>query len=108
MKKIVLLATSALILAGSLHARGGHGSYYYDGWNGWIAPFFIGSMLGYSVARQPVVYTTSPAVIYTNAPVGMVQESYTVQESEGPVYEERWVYFEDCKCERKVLINIQQ
>lgn len=108
MKKIVLLATSALILAGSLHARGGHGGYYYDGWNGWIAPFFIGSMLGYSVARQPVVYTTSPAVIYTNAPVGMVQESYTVQESEGPVYEERWVYFEDCKCERKVLINIQQ
>jgi hypothetical protein len=108
MKKIVLLATSALMLAGSLHARGGHGSYYYDGWNGWIAPFFIGSMLGYSVARQPVIYTTSPAVIYTNAPVGMVQESYTVQESEGPVYEERWVYFEDCKCERKVLINIQQ
>lgn len=107
MKKIVLVATSALILAGSLHARGGH-VRYYDGWNGWIAPFFIGSVLGYSVARQPVVYTSTPTVIYTNTPINMVEERYSVQEEESPMYEERWVYFEDCKCERKVLINIQQ
>jgi hypothetical protein len=107
MKKIVLLAASMLILAGSLHARGGH-VRYYDGWNGWIAPLFIGSILGYSVARQPVVYTTSPTVIYTNSPVGMVEDRYVVQDDEAPMYEERWVYFDDCKCERKVLINIQQ
>jgi hypothetical protein len=106
MKKIVLLATSTLILVGSLHARGGH-VRYYDGWNGWIAPLFIGSILGYSVARQPVVYTTSPTVIYTNSPVGMVENRYVVQDDEAPMYEERWVYFDDCKCERKVLVNIQ-
>lgn len=109
MKKIVLLATAALMLVGSLHARGGRGGYYYyDGWNGWLVPFFIGNMIGYSVARQPVVYTNQPTVIYTNTPPTMVEESYTVQENEAPIYEERWVYFDDCKCERKVLINIQQ
>ncbi len=109
MKKIVLLATASLLLAGSLHARGGRGGYYYyDGWNGWLVPFFIGNMIGYSVARQPVVYTTQPTVIYTNTPPTMVDDSYTIQENEAPIYEERWVYFDDCKCERKVLVNIQQ
>jgi len=106
MKKTFLLVTATLILAGSLHARGGY-VRYYDGWNGWIAPLFIGSVLGYSIARQPVVYSTTPTVIYTNAPMEMVEDNYIVQENRGPVYEERWVYFEDCKCERKVLVNIQ-
>jgi len=106
MKKIVLLMTATMILAGSLQARGGH-IRYYDGWNGWIAPLFIGSVLGYSIARQPVIYSTTPTVIYTNAPMEMVEDSYIIQENRGSVYEERWVYFEDCKCERKVLINIQ-
>jgi hypothetical protein len=38
----------------------------------------------------------------------MAEDRYVVQDDEAPMYEERWVYFDDCKCERKVLINIQQ
>jgi len=108
MKKVILIATMALVLAGSLEARGGHSHYYYDGW---FVPFIFGSMLGASISRQPVIYTTQPAVIYTNQPTVVTEDYYRVQniqEEQAPVYEERWVYFEDCQCERKVLVNVQQ
>jgi len=118
MKKIVLVATIAFVLAGSLEARnGGHSHYYYErgGHGGWIVPFIFGSMIGYTISRQPVVYAPSPAVVYTDSPTVIVDDQYTlqndqysVQEDQSPVYEERWVYFEDCQCERKVLVNIRQ
>lgn len=112
MKKIVLVATIALVLAGSLEARGGgdRSHYYYQrgGHGGWIVPFIFGSMIGYTISRQPVVYTPSPTVVYTDSPTVIVDDKYSVQEDQSPIYEERWVYFEDCQCERKVLVNTRQ
>jgi len=123
MKKIVLLATVALMSAGSLQAHGyGHrgygGGHYYGGWGygGWVAPFVIGGALGYAASRPAVVYDTSPTVIYTTpqtmvvegSPSASVVQQRTNVSNQAPMYEERWVYFEDCQCERKVLVNIQQ
>lgn len=114
MKKIFLLSIAILMSIGSLHAHGNsHG--YYVGHGGWIFPFVLGGILGSAVTRQNVVYDQRPTIIYTSpsrtiirdtVPTGYVQQ-YDDTGVEGPVYEERWVYFEDCQCERKVLINMQ-
>ncbi len=122
MKRIVLLVTAALLMTNSLQARNygrshgpvayhGHGGYYGN----WFIPFVFGGALGYAASRPVIMYDTAPAVIYTTAPRTMVIDNSAaypvVQEvtpaQESPVYEERWVYFDDCKCERKVLVNIQ-
>lgn len=114
MKKIILLGLSVLIVSGSLYAHGSsHG--YYVGHGGWIFPFVLGGILGSAVSRQTVVYDQQPTVIYTSPPTTVIRESvpgtivrqYDDGWKEGPVYEERWVYFDDCKCERKVLVNTQ-
>lgn len=115
MKKIILISVAALMAAGSLYAHGGSHGYYRDwGHGGWIFPFVVGGILGSAASRQTVVYDAPPAVIYTTPQTMIVQDAppYTVGQSgdvwrETPLYEERWIYFEDCKCERKVLINTQ-
>ncbi|MDD5211078.1 MAG: hypothetical protein PHV62_01575 [Sulfuricurvum sp.] len=114
MKKIILLSIALLMSAGSLHAHGrSHG--YYVSHDGWLFPFVLGGILGSTVSRQTVVYDPQPRIIYTSPPTTIIRETepeINVQQSDDvgigePVYEERWVYFEDCKCERKVLINTQ-
>ncbi|MFA6188228.1 MAG: hypothetical protein WC680_03010 [Sulfuricurvum sp.] len=114
MKKIILLTLAVLMASGSLYAHGGSRGYYV-GHGGWLFPFVLGGILGSAVSRQTVVYDPQPTVIYTSPPTTIIRDTphgAIVQQSdeswrEGPVYEERWVYFEDCKCERKVLINTQ-
>lgn len=114
MKKIILLSVALLISSGSLHAHGSsHG--YYIGHGGWIFPFVLGGILGSAVTRQNVVYEQQPTIIYTSPPRTIIRDVTPptfIQQSDGslnevPVYEERWVYFEDCQCERKVLVNTQ-
>lgn len=124
MKKFAALSLTALIAAGSLQAHGYNYYYprahvYYGGHGGgWVAPLIVGGMLGYALSRPNVVYTQpAPTVIYTQpSPQPVIVESYpgttAVQQSaqiieQTPVYEERIVYFDDCKCERKVLVNIR-
>lgn len=62
----------------------------------WVVPLVIGGVLGYVLSeprQETVTYTSTvraPAV-------------YSAQ----PVYEERWVYFGDCDCQRKVLVQVR-
>ena len=128
MKKIItFLLITAVMTTGSLYAHGGYhgggsyhrgGSYYHGGW-GWglAAPLFIGGALGYAASRPTVVYESAPNVIYTQpqstmviqqSSPQMIQQTTVVPNNGGGVYEERWVYFDDCKCQRKVLVNMQQ
>lgn len=114
MKKIIVLGLSVLLASGSLYSHGGNRGYYV-GHGGWIFPFVLGGILGSAVSRQTVVYDQQPTVIYTSPPTTVIREpmpgtivhQYDEGWREGPVYEERWVYFDDCKCERKVLVNTQ-
>ena len=113
MKKIIVLGLT-LLMASGLYAHGGSRGYYV-GHGGWIFPFVLGGILGSAVSRQTVVYDPQPTVIYTTPPTTIIRDTvpdtivhqYDDGWREGPVYEERWVYFEDCKCERKVLVNTQ-
>ncbi|WP_294913702.1 hypothetical protein [Sulfuricurvum sp. UBA5598] len=60
----------------------------------WVVPLVIGGVLGYALSeprRESLTYVQtaySPAVY-------------------PPLYEERWVYFGDCDCQRKVLVKVQ-
>lgn len=124
MKKIVsFILIATLMTTGTLFAWGGYygggyyhgGGHYHGGW-GWAAPLFIGGALGYAASRPTVVYESAPNVIYTQPQSTMIiQQSSpqviqqtTIVPNNGTVYEERWVYFDDCKCQRKVLVNMQQ
>lgn len=121
-KKLITLSLVIFLAASSMqaHGWGGYrgGGHYYRGWGygGWMAPFMLGGVVGYAVSRPTVIYDASPTVIYTTPPQTMIVQDRSspsvVQETTNvstpaPVYEERWVYFEDCQCERKVLVNIQ-
>ena len=133
MKKISYLLLTVFVMFGSIEstiwARGfyGGGHYHSGGYSrgGWVAPFVFGGLLGYSLSRPNVIYTspgviyTSPAVIVNDAPPVVVQSSTILQDIpqvqtsyqgsiQAPLYEERWVYFEDCKCQKKVLVKISQ
>jgi len=62
----------------------------------WVVPLVVGGVLGYALAeprRESVSYTST-----VRAPVVY---------SEQPVYEERWVYFSDCDCQRRVLVRVR-
>lgn len=125
MRKIGLAAMAVLLMAGSLQAHGAnHHAYdgfrhngHYSGWGygGWMAPLIIGGAIGYAVSRPAIVYDASPGLVYGTprtiivqdpSQPNLVQQPVTVSSDE-PVYEERWVYFDDCQCERKVLVNIR-
>ncbi|MDD2828340.1 MAG: hypothetical protein PHW18_02060 [Sulfuricurvum sp.] len=115
MDKVRIGLLVMLLMVSSVEARGGgghhySGEHYYRGWGygGWIAPFVFGSMIGYS-SRPAVIYEPSPTVVYTTAPQTVViQNDDGVDLSVNSHYEERMVYFEDCQCERKVLVNTRQ
>jgi hypothetical protein len=59
----------------------------------WVVPLVIGGVLGYALSeprRESVSYVQSAPIVY--APQ--------------PIYQERWVYFSDCDCQRKVLVRV--
>lgn len=105
MKKIqpwVALMGAAVLLASSAQAghydRGGRYEYHerlshHNGAN-WVVPLVIGGVLGYALSeprRESVTYVQSSPAIYEPQ----------------PIYQERWVYFSDCDCQRKVLVPIR-
>jgi len=66
--------------------------------NNWVVPLMVGGVLGYVLSeprRETVTYTST----------GRVPVVYPAQPQ--PVYEERWVYFSDCDCQRRVLVEIR-
>ncbi|MGA9045839.1 hypothetical protein [Sulfuricurvum sp.] len=106
------LVSAVLILSVSAYADGRHnrGGYesprhvkmssynHYNRHSGgnWVVPLVIGGVLGYALSeprRESVTYVSS-------APSPVV---YTPQ----PVYQEQWVYFSDCDCQRKVLVPVR-
>ncbi|MFY9141862.1 hypothetical protein [Sulfuricurvum sp.] len=68
----------------------------YDGHHSgnWVVPLVIGGFLGYALSgprQETVTYVRSAPVVY----------------SPQPVYEEQWVYFSDCDCQRRVLVPVR-
>jgi len=96
----------SLIFSSSLYAdRDGYGrgwdrgshhsrmSYDNHSRNNWVIPLVVGGVLGYALSeprRESVTYVRTPVV-------------YAPQ----PVYQEEWVYFSDCDCQRKVLVKVR-
>ena len=73
MKK--LLIVSLLALSSSVFAHGPHGHHGYyragpSGWH-WVAPAIIGGVIGYELARPPVV--VQPPVVYGPIPTVQTQ-----------------------------------
>jgi hypothetical protein len=82
MKKVI--ATLALVaLSVPAFAHGGyHGGYYHHrhgwGWGGWVAPVIVGGVVGYELARPPVV-VQQPPVVVQQPPVVYTQPTVTNQ-----------------------------
>ncbi|MGZ8556659.1 MAG: hypothetical protein ACXWVX_09820 [Sulfuricurvum sp.] len=68
-------------------------SYNNHSHNNWVIPLVVGGVLGYALSEPRY-----ESVTYTRAPV-----VYAPQ----PVYQEEWVYFSDCDCQRKVLVRVR-
>lgn len=112
----VLLSSSAYADRGG-HNRGGYdrGGHYpsryaqpfhYNNHNrhrtDWIVPLMIGGALGYVLSeprRETVTYVQG-----VQSPIVYQSSSYY---SSQPLYREQWVYFNDCDCERRVLVPIR-
>jgi hypothetical protein len=60
MKKVILVLT--LSLAATCYAQHGHWAYRNGGW-GWVSPAIVGGVIGYELARPPVVYSGQPVVV---------------------------------------------
>lgn len=103
---------AVVLLSSSLHASGGHdrggryessrhmkmsnyshnGSRHHGG--NWVVPLVIGGVLGYVLSEprhESVTYVSSAPVVYNPQ----------------PTYQEQWVYFSDCDCQRKVLVPLR-
>lgn len=108
MKKVqswTAVIAASVILGSSLyaggHERGGryesaHHMKMSNGHNNgnWAVPLVIGGVLGYVLSeprRESVTYVQSAPMVY--APQ--------------PMYQEQWVYFSDCDCQRKVLVRVR-
>lgn len=69
--------------------------------NNWVVPLVVGGVLGYALSeprRESVTYTSSVYSGQSVAPAGYAPQ---------PVYQEQWVYFSDCDCQRKVLVQVR-
>lgn len=105
------VVAATVILTSSVYASGGHdrGGYAppkhvkmsnysshssrHHGGN-WVVPLVIGGVLGYVLSeprRESVTYVSSAPVVYNPQ----------------PIYQEQWVYFSDCDCQRKVLVPVR-
>jgi len=99
---------AAVLLSSSVHAYGGHdrggryeprhvkmSNYSHNNHRGnWVVPLVIGGVLGYVLSeprRESVTYVSSAPVVYNPQ----------------PTYQEQWVYFSDCDCQRKVLVPVR-
>lgn len=105
MKKVqpwVALISVAVLSVSSAHAehfyRGDryehHERMSYHHNANWVVPLVIGGVLGYALSeprQERVTYVQSAPVIYEPQ----------------PMYQERWVYFSDCDCQRKVLVRVR-
>lgn len=105
MKKVqpwIAIVGAAVLFVSSAHAdrfdrgeryeRHERMSYHHGG--NWVVPLVIGGVLGYALSeprRDTVSYVQSNPVVY--APQ--------------PMYQEQWVYFSDCDCQRKVLVRVR-
>lgn len=74
---------------GSGHTRVSQNNHH----NNWVIPLVVGGVLGYALSEP-----RRESVTYARAPI-----AYTPQ----PMYQEEWVYFGDCDCQRKVLVRIR-
>lgn len=94
MKKKLLVAISAMILAGSAMAQ--HRHHHNHNTSGyWIGPMAFGAFAGYAIAssQQPrVVYVEAPPAPYMPPPV--------------PVYREETYYDAYCNCYRTVMRQV--
>ncbi len=92
-----VLFSSALYAGGyerHHHPRHVKAVYPHHHAGNWVIPLVVGGVLGYALnepRRETVSYVQS-----VPSPVPYA-----------PLYEERWVYFGDCGCERKVLVKIR-
>jgi len=62
----------------------------------WVVPLVIGGVLGYVLSeprRETVSYVSTVQTPTVYAPQS--------------VYQEQWVYFSDCDCQRKVLVPVR-
>lgn len=98
MKKYISVAFIALLFISSTLEARPWARHHID----WVSPLIVAGSIGYLLPRERVYYVERPTVIYTSPTTSMVSDlsSYA-----SPQYEETWVYFEDCDCERKVLIR---
>lgn len=100
---------AVVLLSSSVSASGGHDRGHYESHRhtkvsnfhhrhhgaNWVVPLVVGGVLGYALSeprRESVTYVSSRSPVV-----------YTPQ----PVYQEQWVYFSDCDCQRKVLVPIR-
>lgn len=126
----VSLLTSTSLYADRGHDRGGYdrGGYNRGGYRdfsprihndyrprhnaaNWVVPLVVGGVLGYALSeprRTTMTYVSTPAApVYASPAPVYSTAGYGVSYGSQPVYEERWVYFSDCDCERKVLVQIR-
>jgi hypothetical protein len=98
MKKNISVAFIALLsISSTLEARP-WARHHID----WVSPLIVTGSIGYLLPRERVYYVERPTVIYTSPTTSMVSDSSSYASIQ---YEETWVYFEDCECERKVMIR---
>lgn len=100
----IAVTAAAIMITSSVHAGqrdGGRGHYprhvkmsNHHNASNWVVPLVIGGVLGYVLSephRESVTYVERTPVVY--APQ--------------PMYQERWVYFSECDCQRKVLVSVR-
>lgn len=68
------------------HNRHSHHSHHASSAQ-WIVPLVIGGVVGYTLSRPQTISVAT----YTPA----------------PRYAEEWVYFGDCDCKRRVLVEVR-
>jgi len=91
MKKL-LLAILLLTLSAESSA---HGSYYYNNNSDWVAPLIIGGVVGYVISQPRTVVVQQP--VYQSVP------NYTPTTQ--PIYQYQVIYFNECNCYRRVLVQ---
>lgn len=89
----LFVATSTFASHGSHNRHHGSHQEYRSHHTNWIAPLVFTGVLGYALASQQ------------NRTVTYVQTPQSCPST--PAYQEQWVYFEDCDCQRKVLMRVR-
>ena len=95
MKK--LLATLILALFATSALADGHRGYEHHGGSNWIAPMFIGGVVGYVIAQPRIVYVQQPQVVY--------QPVVTVLAPAPFGYHYESIVDAACNCYRTVLVS---